>query len=106
MLERLGKMRKLAESIRDDADKLGEEVRKGGNALDLLLRKAKSTLKALNVELTEAEDAKMAPVLLPAGSLVEARAALGTRKPLDEPPQNDVGIAIPLGAPAGVAGSL
>ena len=44
-------MRKLAESIRDDADKLTEEVRKGGNALDLLLRKAKSTLKALDVEL-------------------------------------------------------
>ena len=66
-LERLEKMRKLAESIRDDADKLTEEVRKGGNALDLLLRKAKSTLKALDVELTEAEEAKSAPVMLPAG---------------------------------------
>jgi hypothetical protein len=30
-LERLDKMRKLAESIRDDADKLTEEVRKGGS---------------------------------------------------------------------------
>lgn len=75
-LERLGKMRKLAESIRDDADKLSDEVRKGGNALDLLLRKAKSTLKALNVELTEAEDAKATPVMLPAESLAEARGAL------------------------------
>jgi hypothetical protein len=75
-LERLDKMRKLAESIRDDADKLAEEVRKGGNALDLLLRKAKSTMKALDVELAEAEEAKSAPVMLPAGSLVQARAAL------------------------------
>jgi hypothetical protein len=76
-LDRLDSMRKLTESIRRDAERLGEEVRKGGNALDLLLRKAKSMLKALNVELTEAEDAKSAPVMLPAGSLAEARAALG-----------------------------
>jgi hypothetical protein len=76
-LERLDKMRKLAESIRGDAEKLGEEVRKGGDALGVLLRKAKATLKALNVELTEAETAKSAPVMLPAGSLAQARAALG-----------------------------
>ena len=75
-LERLDKMRKLAESIRDDADKLTEEVRKGGNALDLLLRKARATLKALDVEVTEAEAVRSAPVLLPPGSLVQARAAL------------------------------
>jgi hypothetical protein len=75
-LERLDKMRKLADSIRDDADKLGEEIRKGGNSLDLLLRKAKSTLKALDVELTEAENARTTPVTLPATSLVAARAAL------------------------------
>jgi hypothetical protein len=63
--------------------KLTEEVRKGGNALDLLLRKAKSTLKALDVEFAEAEDARSAPVMLPAASLVQAHAALvrsmGTR---------------------------
>lgn len=84
-LERLDKMRKLAESIRDDADKLTEEVRKGGNALDLLLRKAKSTLKALDVELTEAEEAKSAPVMLPAGSLVQARAAIEEQCPSEDP---------------------
>jgi hypothetical protein len=66
-VDRLEKMRRLVESIRADAEKLGEEVRKGGNALDLLLRKAKTTLKALNVELAEAEDARSSPVLLPAG---------------------------------------
>ncbi|WP_437802511.1 hypothetical protein [Sorangium sp. So ce693] len=75
-LDRLDTMRKLSESIRSDAEKLGEEVRKGGDALGRLLRKAKATLKALNVELAEAEDAKRAPVVLPAGSLEQARAAL------------------------------
>lgn len=70
--------------IRDDADKLTEEVRKGGNALDLLLRKAKSTLKALDVELTEAEEAKSAPVMLPAGSLVQARAAVEEHCPSED----------------------
>ncbi len=75
-LERLDKMRKLAESIRDDADKLAEEVRKAGNGFDLLLRKAKATLKALDIELTETEEARSAPVMLPAASLVQARAGL------------------------------
>ncbi|MGH7286251.1 MAG: hypothetical protein ACRELY_32430 [Polyangiaceae bacterium] len=75
-LERLEKMRKLAESIRGDADKLTEEIRKGGNAFDLLLRKAKATLKALDVELTASEDAKASPVLLPAESLARAREGL------------------------------
>lgn len=59
-------------------------MRKGGNALDLLLRKAKSTLKALDVKLTEAEEAKSAPVLLPAVSLAHARAALAVPTHPDE----------------------
>jgi hypothetical protein len=75
-LERLDKMRKLVESIRGDAEKLGEEVRKGTNAFDLLLRKAKATLKGLNVELAEAEGAKTAPVMLPSTSLRDARETL------------------------------
>jgi hypothetical protein len=75
-LDRLCKMRKLVESIRGDAEKLGDEVRKGGNALDMLLRKAKTTLKALNVELADAEDARSAPVSLPADSLVQAQSAV------------------------------
>ena len=75
-LDRLEKMRKLAETIRDSADKLTEEARKGSNAFNLLLRKAKSTLTALDVELSEAEEAKLAPVMLPATSLVQARAGL------------------------------
>jgi hypothetical protein len=77
-LERLEKMRKLSESIHTDAERLGEEVRKGGDALGVLLKKAKSTLKALNVELEEAEGARTVPVMLPAASLAQARGALGT----------------------------
>jgi hypothetical protein len=75
-LERLEKMRKFSESIRADAEKLAEEVRKGGDALGLLLRKAKSTLKALNVELEDAEAARKLPVMLPATSLAHARSAV------------------------------
>jgi hypothetical protein len=82
-LERFDTMRKLADSIRGDADKLIEEVRKGGKSLDLLLRKAKATLKALDVELTEAQEATAAPVTLLAGSLDRARAAIG-EAPVDE----------------------
>lgn len=95
-LERLDRMRKLAESIRNDADKLTEEVRKGGNAMDLLLRKAKSTLKALNVELTATHDAQVAPVELPAASLLTARAALVPGEPLGQTPGNDVAQGTPV----------
>jgi hypothetical protein len=49
-LARLEKMRKSNDSIRKNSDAIGEEIRKAENALDLLLRKAKSTLTALNVE--------------------------------------------------------
>lgn len=73
-IERLEKMRKAAESIRDHAEKLLEEFRKGGNALDLLVRKAKATLKALNVELEAAEENE--PLQLAPASLSHARAAL------------------------------
>ena len=51
-------------------------MRKGGDALGLLLRKAKATLKALNVEIGQAEDARSAPVALPVDSLLRARGAL------------------------------
>ncbi len=77
-LERLDRMRKLVESIQGDAKKLGDEVDKGGKALGVLLKNAKSTLKALNVELTEAEEAKSEPVMLPVASLAEARTALAS----------------------------
>jgi len=54
-LKRHETMKKLAERIRKDAEELGEELRKGSDKLTLLLRNAKSTLKALNVELADAD---------------------------------------------------
>lgn len=71
-LSRHEKMKKLADRIRKDAEELGEELRKGGDKLNLLLRNAKDTLKALNVELTDAEAERLQPIV--AGSLEEVRA--------------------------------
>lgn len=48
-------MRKLSYAIRAKVEELGEVERKGGDALGLLLRKAKSTLKPLKVGLTKAK---------------------------------------------------
>lgn len=75
-LARHGRMKKLAERIRNDADDLGEELRKGGDKLNLLLRNAKETLKALNIELTEGEEERSSPVRLAVESLRDARGLL------------------------------
>jgi hypothetical protein len=69
-------MRKLSDSIRRNAEELSDEIRKGGDKLEIVLGKAKSTLQTLNVELVDAEEEKSAPMLLPATSLRDARAAL------------------------------
>lgn len=75
-LARHEKMKKLAERIRKDAEDLGDELRKGGDKLNLLLRNAKETLKALNVELAVADEERSTPMMLPAASLIQARAAI------------------------------
>lgn len=75
-LARLDRMRKLSESIRKNAEELGEEIRKGGDKLGLLLRNAKSTLKALDVELKDAEVEAEEPLQLQEQSLPRARGAL------------------------------
>jgi hypothetical protein len=72
-------MRKLTETIRGQADQLGDEVRKGRDALGLLLQNAQSTLKALNVETIEPESAKREPVLLGAAPAARKREALTAR---------------------------
>ena len=64
-------MKKLAERIRKDAEELGDELRKGGDKLNLVLRNAKETLKALNVELTEAGTERAQPIVI--GTLEAAR---------------------------------
>lgn len=52
-LDRHDKMRKLTERIRRDAESLDEELRKGDDKLNTLLKNAKKTLKALCVELDD-----------------------------------------------------
>lgn len=71
-LERFERMRKLSERIESDARELQDEVRKSGGKMESMLKKAKSTLRALNVEL-EAEDVVLA---LPGDSLENARLAV------------------------------
>jgi hypothetical protein len=75
-LARHERMKKLAERIRKDAEDLGDELRKGGDSLNRLLRKAKETLKALNVELADAAAESEQPIQLPTGALAVARAEL------------------------------
>lgn len=79
-VERLEKMRKMCEAIRTNADNLADEVRKGNDALGRLLGKAKSTLKALNVELVEANGA--APVMFSADVLRPAQVHAGENQVL------------------------
>ncbi len=71
-LARLENMRDLAAKIEKHARELQEEVRKGGDKMEGLLKKAKSTLRALNVEL-EADDITLT---LASDSLDVARDAL------------------------------
>src|SRR5262249_44184386 len=52
-LRRLEKMEKHNEGIRKNSDGIADEIRKAQRQLDLLLRKARSTLTALNIELDE-----------------------------------------------------
>jgi hypothetical protein len=75
-LDRLEKMEKHNEGIRRNCDGLGEEVRKARRALDLLLRKARSTLQGLNIELQEEAVERGSPIALSGDSLEQAAAAL------------------------------
>lgn len=74
-LSRLAKMEKHNESIKKSADNISEEIRKAQKALDLMLRNAKTTLKALNVEVTDEAAEKASPIALTKG-LATAVAAL------------------------------
>lgn len=75
-LKRHEKMRELAESIQKKAEDMLDELRKGTKGLNLMVRDAKATLKALNVELATVEEERAEPLALPAGDLEAARAAL------------------------------
>ncbi|MCB9609910.1 MAG: hypothetical protein H6716_25195 [Polyangiaceae bacterium] len=63
-LSRLSRMEKHNDSVRKNSDSIGEEIRKASKALDLLLRRAKSTLTALNVELIDEDAERASPIAL------------------------------------------
>src|SRR5205823_4533105 len=71
-IRRVEKMEKYNEAIRKNSDGIADEIRKAQRTLDILLRKAKSTLTALNVELHEEGAERSTPITLPADSLKQA----------------------------------
>jgi hypothetical protein len=75
-LARFEEMKKLAETIRGAAEKLEDKLRKGSDKLGLLLRNAKKTLKALDVELTLASDDVQEPIALALEALEDGRESL------------------------------
>jgi hypothetical protein len=77
-LARLAKMEKHSETIRKNVDGISDEIRKGQKALDLLVRKAQSTLKALNVELYDEAVERETPIALSAESFDDAVMVLGS----------------------------
>ncbi|MEZ5963084.1 MAG: hypothetical protein R3F56_04475 [Planctomycetota bacterium] len=79
-LDRLEKMEKYSSGIQKNVDGIEDEIRKGRKALDLLVRKAQSTLRALNVESSDEAEERQSPISLPEGSLEEA----GKTLPSDE----------------------
>lgn len=64
-LTRLDKMEKHSEAIRKNVDGIADEVRKAQKALDLLLRKAQGTLRALNIEVNDEAAEVSSPIALP-----------------------------------------
>jgi hypothetical protein len=69
-------MEKHSDAIRKNVDGIGDEIRKAHKALDLLLRKAQSTLRALNVELIDEAGETASPIMLPADSCESASLSL------------------------------
>jgi hypothetical protein len=77
-LSRLEKMEKHSDAIRKNVEGISEEIRKGQKALDLLLRKAQMTLRALSVEIADETAERRAPITLANGSLDTAVTAVTT----------------------------
>lgn len=75
-LRRMRKMEKHNEAIRKNSDDIADELRKAQRHLEILLRKAKSTLAALNVELHEEQVERSTPIALPSESFAVAAGAL------------------------------
>lgn len=64
-LSRLERIEKCSSNIRKNVDDISDEVRKAQKALDLLLRRAQSTLLALKVELHDEDAERHSPISLP-----------------------------------------
>ena len=77
-LSRLEKMKKHSDAIRKNIDGISDEIQKAQKALDLLLRKAQSTLRALKVELNDEGAERDSPISLPNTSFQEAVRALSS----------------------------
>lgn len=75
-IRRLDRMDKHNESIRKNSDGLGDEIRRSRKQLEILIRRAKSSLAILNVELQEEEIEKASPITLAGTSLDTARQAV------------------------------
>lgn len=75
-IKRHCEIRRLAERIQSDAEEIAKMLDTSDGKLGVLLKNAKSTLKALNVEIEDAAAARKAPVELPTGSLAKARNAI------------------------------
>ncbi|HEY0708408.1 MAG TPA: hypothetical protein VGG33_16495 [Polyangia bacterium] len=68
-IDRLQKLEKHNEAIRRSADGISDEIRKLRKGLDVLVQKAQSTLRALNVEVREELVERASPIaLLPPGT--------------------------------------
>ena len=75
-LARLEKMEKHSENIRKNVDGISDEIREAQKKLDLLLRNARSTLTALNIEVSDEAIETESPIALPKGSFEAAVLAL------------------------------
>jgi hypothetical protein len=67
-VNRLEKMDRCNDAIRRNSEGIGEETRKARKALEILLRKTKETLQALNVELCDEEAERESPLVMAASS--------------------------------------
>jgi hypothetical protein len=63
-LERLARMEKHTEGVRRGWEGMTEEIRKAHRALDKLLRDARSTLRALNIELRDEDEERRTPIAI------------------------------------------
>lgn len=78
-LERFGRMDQSADGIEKRAGKIRDELRKGRKVLERVIADADSTLKALNVEVRDAEVEEASPIEVPlhASSAENKAAELG-----------------------------